>query len=114
MIVADAIRRFRALHAGSNPAAVVVTPAAALILAAQEKIEPECDGIAVRIEFANKLPAVAVPGTGDMIIVHAVTDSLDRPVVVAVEAVSTQVGVEPTHEAACAFSLATLPASPSK
>lgn len=90
MILADAIQAFRVKYQRA-PQAVLVTRSAAVILAHQESLPSQWEGVPVRLEQPSDYPVwmahrVAREG-GTLIILSTVTDKLDRPCVVAHEAV---------------------------
>lgn len=94
MILADAIQAFRAAHNGKAPAEVVITTPAGLIMAMQEEAPgPQWDGVPVRLALPNEVISPVLLGKGTFIYLSVWTDGLQRPCVVAHEAVNRSGGM---------------------
>jgi len=88
MILAEAIKAFRTAHAGKPPTEVVINAAAAIIMAMQEEAPPvQWDGVPVRLANPGDVITGVLLGRGTFIYLSVITDKIDRPCVVAHEAV---------------------------
>ncbi len=91
MILADAINAFRFKHRKS-PEHVLVSKAAAVILANQETLPAQWDGVPVKLEVDTDFPIWQVHRVshtqGTLIVLSVQEDKLGRPCVVATEAVA--------------------------
>ncbi len=68
MIVDDAIAEFRRQHGGRDPSEVLVSPEAALVIAAQESLAPFAGGVPVRVAPPPALPAELPGGSATRVV----------------------------------------------
>ncbi len=64
MIIADSVADFRRLHDGKSPSVVLVSSAAAIILARQETLPAVYEGVQIRLIPVKETPNFAAKGTG--------------------------------------------------
>jgi len=97
MILADSINTFRFKHRKS-PQHVLVSKAAAVILAAQETLPAQWDGVPVKLETQADTPIWMAHRVshmqGTLIVLSVREDKLGRPCVVATEAITMQAAIQ--------------------